>query len=211
MTEPPPTAESVPPFAAAPVSVVDTETTGFSPAYGGLLVELARVDLDGGAETGAWSSLLDPGRRIPPGATAVHGITDTMVAGAPRAAAVAPAFRAALGSRTLVFHNAWFDLPFLVAMMREAGEPPILNPVVDTLGLSRGLTGAGGNTLGEIAERLGVARPGAHRALADARTTAAVFLALAARWHRERGVRSLAELAAASQDVIRTGGRRPTG
>jgi DNA polymerase III epsilon subunit-like protein len=42
-----------------------------------------------------------------------------------------------------------------------------------------------------------------HRALGDARTTARVLVALSERWESERGVRSLLELAAASQDMLR--------
>lgn len=190
------------------LTVLDTETTGVSPAYGATLVEIARVEIEGGAVASAWSSLVRPRRTIPPGATAVHGITDAMVGGAPLPGEIAPAFRESLGDRTLVFHNASFDLPFLVAMIREAAAPRILNPVVDTLGLARGLFGPGSNSLGELASRLGFEPEGVHRALVDARTTAAVFLALAARWEAERGVRSLAELAAASQDVVRSAARR---
>lgn len=190
------------------LTVLDTETTGISPAYGARLVEIGRVDLEGERIAGTWSSLLRPGRPIPAGATAVHGITDAMVAAAPRAGEIAAAFRGVLDDRTLVFHNASFDLPFLVAMFREAGAPPLRNPVVDTLGLSRGLFGSGHNSLGEIAARIGLAPGTAHRALPDAHTTAQVFLALAASWERERGVRSLAELAAASQDAIRAASRR---
>jgi DNA polymerase-3 subunit epsilon len=189
------------------LSVVDTETTGVSPAYGATIVELARVEIENGRALDAWSCLVRPRRPIPPGATAVHGITDAMVAAAPAAADVAASFRDSLEGRTLVFHNASFDLPFLVAMIREAGLPRILNPVVDTLGLARGLFGSGSNTLAELAGRLGLEPEGFHRARVDAQTTAGVFLALAALWEVERGVGSLAELAAASQDEIRAARR----
>ena len=79
----------------------------------------------------------------------------------------------------------------------------LLNPIIDTLGLARGLAGVGGNSLGALAARLGLPREPQHRALGDARTTAHLFVALSGRWEQERGVRTLAELAAASQDVMR--------
>lgn len=195
-------------LAGEALSVLDTETTGMSPAAGAALVEVARVNLDEGAIGEGWSSLVRPGRPIPADATAVHGITDAMVAGAPTPSEVAAELRRAIGERTLVFHNAPFDLPFLIALMREAGVAPILNPIVDTLGLARGLFGTGSNSLGQLAARLELPRESAHRALPDARTTARAFVALAGRWERERGVRSLAELAAASQDVMRQAARR---
>ncbi len=187
---------------------VDTETTGMSPDAGHRLVEVARVEIANGALGESWSSLVRPGRPIPPDAARVHGITDAMVADAPEPGPVARALREACGDLPLVFHNAPFDLPFLVHFLREAGAPPLLNPIVDTLGLARGLPGSGSNALGALAARLGLPPEPAHRALGDARTTARLFVALAARWERERGVRTLAELAAASQDVMRVTGRR---
>ena len=114
----------------------------------------------------------------------------------------------ACGDLPLVNHNAPFDLPFLQELMRSAGQRPLLNPVVDTLGLARGLFGSGGNSLSPLAERLGIPAESAHRALGDALTTARLLLELAGRWERERGIGSLAELAAASQDVMRLTARR---
>ncbi len=187
---------------------LDTETTGMSPADGHRLVEVARVAIVDGALGEEWSSLVRPGRPIPADAARVHGIRDEMVADAPLPADVGRALRGACADLPLVFHNAPFDLPFLRALFSEAGAPPLVNPIVDTLGLARGLSSSGGNALGALAARLGLPAETAHRALGDTRTTARVFLALAARWESERGVRSLAELAAASQDVMRVTGRR---
>ena len=182
---------------------VDTETTGMSPSDGARLVEVAHVTIANGALASEWSTLIDPGKPIPPDATRVHGIRDDMVAGGPRPADVGRALREACGDLPLVFHNAPFDLPFLVALFREAGAPPLINPIVDTLGLARGLFGTGSNALGALATRLKLPVETAHRALGDTRTTARLFVELAARWEREKGVRSLLELAAASQDVMR--------
>ena len=118
------------------------------------------------------------------------------------------ALRESCADLPLVFHNAPFDLPFLLGLFREAGAPPLLNPIVDTLGLARGLFPQAGNSLVAVAQRLQLPPEAAHRALGDARTTARVFAALAARWETEKGVSSLAQLAAASQDVMRLTARR---
>lgn len=191
---------------------LDTETTGMSPAHGAALVEVASVALDDGVIARTWSSLIHPGQPIPPDAVRVHGITDLMVADAPEPAAVARPLREECADRLLIFHNASFDLPFLADLMRRAGQAPIWNPVVDTLGLARGLFGSGSNTLSALAERLELpSSDQAHRALDDARVTALVFTRLAARWEREYQIRSLAELAAASQDVMRPALRRVPG
>ena len=185
------------------VMVVDTETTGFDPAKGDRLVEVARVTIANGAAGDSWSSLVYPGRQIPPDATKIHRITDAMVANAPRYAEAGLALREQIGDHPIAFHNAPFDLPFLVHLFREAGAPPLMNPVVDTLGLARGLWGVGSNGLGAVAQKLKVPMGEAHRALGDATMTAGVLLALVPLWERDKNVRSLAELAAASQDVMR--------
>src|SRR6185436_20133274 len=109
----------------AALVALDTETTGFSPGAGHALIEVARVNIDGALLGSAWSSLVNPGRPIPPGSTLVHGITDEMVAAAPPPAAVAATLRAACEGRTLVFHNAAFDLPFLVALLRAQRIAPL--------------------------------------------------------------------------------------
>jgi DNA polymerase III epsilon subunit family exonuclease len=185
--------------------VVDTETTGVLSGRHGL-VEVASVRVEDGVIGEGWTTLVNPRRRIPPDAVRVHGITDEMVKDAPDAGAVSAVLRTELGEHPLVFHHAAFDLAFLRALMRETGQPPIHNPVVDTLGLAHALAPGGSHSLGRMAEWLGVPRRERHRALPDALTTAEALLALAERWEQERGVRSLWELAAISQDGLR--GRR---
>ena len=187
---------------------LDTETTGMSPRSGAALVEVASVALENGAIGESWSSLVNPGRPIPPDAERVHGISDAMVAGAPEPGAIAGRLRAACGDLPLVFHNAPFDLPFLRELMCGSGQAPLHNPVVDTLGLARGLYEGGGNSLGALAARFGLPPQTAHRALGDALTTAHLFLLLTRRWEEENQVRSLDELAAVSQDVLRLTARR---
>ncbi len=212
----------MPLLAGHTVLVVDTETTGFKVEEGARLLEVAVAPIVNGEPGDGWASLVRPGIPIPPGATTVHGITDAMVAGAPTVTEVGLRLRAACADLPLVFHNAPFDLPFLLAMFREAGAPMLLNPVIDTLGLARGLPGAGSNRLEDVAKREGVPIRRSGRAPAaaagsqgkehiaddDVIMTAHVLLKLAARWERERGVHSLLELAAISQDVMRTTARR---
>ena len=195
-------------LAGVTVLAVDTETTGMNPNDGARLVEVAHVTVANGVLAAEWSTLVDPGRPIPPDATRVHGIRDDMVAGGPKPADVARELRAACGDLPLVFHNAPFDLPFLLHLFREGGTPPLLNPIIDTLGLARGLFGTGSNALSALATRLKLPPETAHRALGDTRTTARLFVELAGRWEREKGVRTLLELAAVSQDVMRATARR---
>jgi DNA polymerase III subunit epsilon len=195
-------------FDGVRLAVLDTETTGLDPGQGHRVIEVAGIALDAGEIGDAWSTLVNPGRPIPPDASAVHGITDLMVRDAPSPAVVAAELEARCAGRTLVFHNAAFDLPFIDVLMRSGGRGPLLHAVVDTLGLARGLFGQGGNSLGALATRFGLPPAATHRALGDALTTARLLQVLAARWENERGVHAIAELAAASQDALRLTSRR---
>jgi DNA polymerase III epsilon subunit family exonuclease len=192
---------------------VDTETTGFD-ADRDALLEVACVALENGTIGETWARFVRPVgaksavRAIAPGATRVHGITDEMVAAAQYPREVGDALAERCANATLVFHNAAFDLAFLAKLIKAAGRPPLANPVVDTLGLARGLWPGAEASLGALARRVELPYETAHRAAGDALTTARLFLVLAERWERERGITSLAELAAASQDVVRASRRR---
>jgi DNA polymerase III epsilon subunit family exonuclease len=190
---------------------IDTETTGFDASGGHRVIEVATVAIEGATIGESWSSLVQPGRAIPVDALAIHGIDDAAVAAAPPAAEIAAEIRRRCEGRMLVFHHAAFDLPFLRLMLHRAGVAPLYNPVIDTLGLARGLPGGGGRSLGALAERFGLPREPKHRALGDALTTARLLVVLAPRWESERGIGSWTELAAASQDALRQPRPAPQG
>ena len=135
--------------------MIDLETTGWSTAHGATAIEIARVGVEDGAIAETWSSLVGPRRPIPPEAIQTHGITEEMLEGAPGPESLATSLREACAGSLLVFHNAPFDLPFLALLLRQGGAPPLYDPVIDTLGLSRGLFGSGVNTLAQLAEQLG--------------------------------------------------------
>ena len=63
--------------------VFDLETTGISRVYDEV-VEISAVKVRGGKVVDEFSTLVNPGRHIPSGASQVNGITDQMVAYAPR-------------------------------------------------------------------------------------------------------------------------------
>lgn len=92
--------------------VLDVETTGLS-AGRDRVIEIGAVAGEGERITGEFHSLVDPGRPVPRPAQRVHGITDAMLRGQPRAEEVLPDFHHFLGHSALVAHNAPFDLGFL--------------------------------------------------------------------------------------------------
>ena len=96
---------------------LDTETTGFSPADGDAVVEIAIVN-DAGQTL--IDTLVDPRRAIPWQASNVHGISDDMVRGKPTLEQVLPCIREVISGEQVVIYNAAFDAPFFPGRLREA-------------------------------------------------------------------------------------------
>ena len=153
---------------------IDLETTGLDPAYD-RITEIGALRFDGeGRELAAFEQLVDPGRPIPPLVEKLTGITNTDVRGAPAFAEIADALAAFAGEDAIVGQNVRFDLDFLAAAGLE-----LAGPALDTWRLSHLVLPAHGHRgLGELAAGLGIEALVAHRALADARTAAAVFVEL---------------------------------
>lgn len=116
--------------------VVDLETTGGAPADAGI-TEIGAVKVRGGEVLGRFSTLVDPGVPIPPFVAALTGITDALVAGAPRLGAVLPSFWEFAGDAVLVAHNAPYDTGFLAAAGVKYDYPWPNPTVVDTARLAR--------------------------------------------------------------------------
>ncbi len=158
--------------------VFDTETTGLLPhkdeivQIGALRVVRGRI-IPG--ET--FETLVDPAVKIPASATRVHGITDTMVEGAPGIAEAARAFHRFASDAVIVAHNAPFDMAFLHRHAKRSGVTWD-QPVLDTVLLSAVLFGASqSHTLDAICDRLEISIPAKlrHTAMGDARATAEAF------------------------------------
>jgi DNA polymerase-3 subunit epsilon len=184
--------------------VVDVETTGWSPAAAGI-TEIGAVRLSGGQVQGEFAALVNPGRPIPPDIVALTGISEAMVADAPPVSAVLPGFLDFARGAVLTAHNAPFDLGFLTAACAATGRRWPALPVLDTVTLARLLlTGdeVPNRKLATLADFFGAPAFPHHRALADARATAAVLVALLDRLPAA-GVRTLAQLSAAERAAAR--------
>jgi DNA polymerase-3 subunit epsilon len=176
--------------------IVDLETTGWTPGEAGI-TEIGAVRFSGGQVTGEFCALINPGHPIPAEIAALTGISDAMVAQAPGIAAVLPGFLAFAGSSVLTAHNAPFDLGFLMAACGDCGLSWPDFPVLDTVTLARQLLGeteVPDCKLATLATYFGSPTAPSHRALADARATAAVLHGLIGRLTAS-GVRTLAEIA----------------
>ena len=159
--------------------VVDVETTGGSPASASL-TEVAAARFRGGEELGTYQTFVRPDERIPPFITALTGISDAMVADAPRVGEMLPSFLEFVGGSVLVGHNLRFDLSFLDHALVSTGRGRLDNPTVDTLALSRRLVRDEVHNcqLGTLAAALGLPHQPSHRALTDVLATGDLLHAL---------------------------------
>lgn len=154
-----------------PLVFVDVETTGLDPTTGDRVCEIALLRVQGTQELARFESLVHPQRPMHPGAMAVHGITDAMLAEAPPFAAILPQVWALLQQAVLVAHNARFDVGFLRHEWQMAGQALPSLAVADTLALAQARYRFRHNSLGAIADELGIKTAGLHRAMADVYTT----------------------------------------
>lgn len=92
---------------------LDTETTGLTDPR---MVEIAVLAADGAV---LLDTLINPGCSIPAAATAIHGIIDTDVAGAPTFSHLLPDLRRVLTDKVIVCYNAAFDAGVIANDLRH--------------------------------------------------------------------------------------------
>jgi DNA polymerase-3 subunit epsilon len=196
--------------------VFDTETTGLLPDKGDEIVQIAAVRIVNGrrVEGEVFDTLVNPGRHSPSASTAVHGITDPMVADAPDVPTVLRRFHKFAEGAVLVAHNAPFDMTFL--RRAEAGIGLRFDhPILDTVLLSALLYGQHEvHSLDALTHRLGISIPeeARHTAIGDTIATADAFLKLLPML-KGRGLTSFGEVVSAARrhgrlikDMNTTGG-----
>ncbi|WP_193312810.1 3'-5' exonuclease [Georgenia subflava] len=156
-------------------AVIDVETTGFSPAKGDRVIEIAiaRVDRTGRIED-EYATLLNPEGRDT-GAVFVHGISNEAVRDAPRFSEVAGDVLARLEGTVVVAHNAVFEERFLAAELARAGITTPHLPALCSLWLGQQTFQTPNHKLGTLAQHAGIPLVDAHAALGDVRATAALL------------------------------------
>ena len=152
--------------------VVDFETTGTDPRRD-LICEIGAVKVRGGEVLGTFQTLVNPGIALPPRISVITGLTDAVLAPAPRIEQVLSSLRSFIGDAVFVAHNASFDLGFLRAALARQGFEEFRPTVVDTLAVARRLLRdeVRNFRLGTLAERFGIEHRPSHRALDDALAT----------------------------------------
>lgn len=161
--------------------VFDTETTGF--AFGqDRLVEIGCVELINRVETGrTFHAYFHPERAMPPGAYAIHGLSDAFLSDKPLFSAGATALLEFLGDAPLVAHNASFDFGFLNGELGRCGRGTVCQTrMIDTLAIAKSRHPGAKLTLDALCARYGIDRSHRvlHGALLDAQLLAQVYVEL---------------------------------
>ncbi|GAB4217203.1 MAG: hypothetical protein Fur007_18820 [Rhodoferax sp.] len=146
--------------------LLDLETTGGNAALD-RITEVALLRFEHGELTTRWSTLVNPGVPISPFITRLTGISDALVASAPRFAQIADELLKHLQGATLVAHNVRFDHSFLLAEFDRVGIA-LRQPTLCTVRLSRLLYPQfKSHGLDAIMQRHGIDTTERHRAMGD--------------------------------------------
>ena len=153
-----------------PIVALDLETTGLD-SQTDAIIEIGAVRFEGNRIEDEFTTLINPGRHIPEFITSLTGISDEMVRQAPPIRDVLDELAAFIGDAPILGHNIQFDLSFLKKYKLFE-----LNENIDTYELAAILLpSASRYNLGALGQQLGIPLPATHRALDDARVTAAAF------------------------------------
>ena len=162
--------------------VLDTETTGFDPKTGDRLIEVGCIEIEDLLPTGrTYHTLVNPERLIPPGAIAVHGITDDKVRDAPKFHEIVDDLMEFVGDAQMIAHNAAFDRNFIDFELNRCGRPITGEPRwIDTLQLAQKRFPGMPNSLDALCKRFKISLVDRtlHGALIDSRLLAEVYLEL---------------------------------
>lgn len=157
--------------------VFDIETTGLR-ADRDAITEIGAVKIKNREITERFQTFVNPERHIPQNITELTGITDDMVADAPKIDEALRAFRDFAGNAILAAHNASFDTSFIKQASSDNGlDYGFVH--IDTLELARCMVqGVKNYKLDTLTRHFNVKLANHHRAIDDAAATAEVFLEL---------------------------------
>jgi DNA polymerase III subunit epsilon len=159
--------------------VVDLETTGLDPYKGCEIIEIGITEIIEDKIVKSYSRLIRPKSYIPEFITGITGITNQMVINEKYIEEVLPKFRNFIGEKTIIAHNAKFDLKFLNYYLELQNLEPITKFICTLELLKKNKSYKGKNKKLETAcEYYNIVNDQAHRAASDTLATAKLFLKL---------------------------------
>ena len=183
----------------------DLETTGLS-SRTDRIIEIGAVILKNGEEVDRFQTFVDPERKLDRKIVELTGISDDMLAGAPKIEDVLPKFLDFIGERVLVAHNSDFDTGFIRAECSRLGFD-YRYTAVDTLILSQNLMPQLGKfKLNIVSNALSLPDFNHHRAGDDALTCGLIMARLMKKLEEEHDIHTLQTINPAMMH-LRAGGR----
>lgn len=180
-------------FLPLPAVIVDLETTGGRAAWD-RITEIGLIEIAVDGSVSEWSTLVNPGCSIPPHIQWLTGISNEMVAAAPRFEEVARELHARLAGKLFIAHNARFDYGFLRNEFGRSKLRYVARPLC-TVRLSRALyPESPRHNLDTLVARHGIAMENRHRALGDARAVFEFLRIAGEEKGQERMAQALAEV-----------------
>ena len=159
----------------------DVETTGTVPGVD-TIIEIGAVRFVDGVVDAVFSTLVDPQRPIPPGASQVNQIFDDMVRGKPLIQDLLDPLADFCADDIMVAHNANFDAQFLTASIKKFETRAPQGLVLDTLAIARKIIpGLPNYKLGTLVQHLNIPTTDFHRAEEDATYCGHLFINLVRR------------------------------
>ncbi len=161
--------------------VIDTETTGLDYRSGDRIIEVGCVELNNYIPTGnTLQFYCRPNRRISEEAKNIVGLSDDFLNKQKPFEENHKDLLSFLKKDTLIIHNASFDLGFINNELSILDQPPIDNPVVDTVPLAREVLNTRIANLDYLCRRFNIdlSDRSFHGALLDSQLLAAVYLEL---------------------------------
>jgi len=151
-------------------AIIDIETTGGKPGPD-RITEIAIVLYDGQEVIDSFESLINPERSIPHNITQMTGISNEMVAGAPKFYEVAKQVVEMTQGAIFVAHNVGFDYNFIKYEFQQLGFS-FRRRKLCTVRLSRKVfPGLRSYSLGNLIKHFDISVTDRHRAMADTLAT----------------------------------------
>lgn len=157
------------------VVAIDLETTGLSPLVD-RIIEVGALKVTP-SETTLFQTLVNPEIPIPEHTTAIHNITDDMVADAPKLGEILNGLREFVGDLPIIAHNAKFDLGFIVMGMQRGNFQLAANEIYCSCKLARHThMEIVNHKLATLVKELNIPLLNHHRATDDAFASLKVFM-----------------------------------
>lgn len=174
-------------------AIIDIETTG-GQATRNKITEIAIVLHDGKKIIDTYETLLDPECAIPYHITKLTGITQDMVAGAPKFYEVAKKIVEFTEGAIFVAHNVRFDYSFIRAEFARLGYTYTRKQLCTVRLARKAFPGLPSYSLGNLIKHFNIKVKNRHRAMADTQATVVLFDKILAKEKGEEQVDDMVNL-----------------